>query len=290
MNAVVWMNGALVAREQAVVSIWDHGLLYGDGVFEGMRMIDRRVFRMDDHLRRFASGLAAIGLVMPQGIERARAAVLAAGKAYEGRDAYFRLVATRGEGPLGVDPTSCPTPSLFCIADAIQLFPADKRARGLDMITASNRKPGPDQLDPRVKSLNYLNSVLAKREAKMRGADEALVLNVSGQIAEASVANVFVFRGGKLLTPPASDGALEGITRRTVLELAETLGVPAFERTLTRMDIIDADECFLTGTGARIVSVRSLDGTEVGKGERHVTARLTKALDDAAAGLGTSVD
>jgi branched-chain amino acid aminotransferase len=290
MEAVVWMNGRLVSREQATVSIWDHGLLYGDGVFEGMRMIDRRVFRMDDHLRRFSAGLAAVGLVLPDGIARAREALLTAGRAYGGKDAYFRLVATRGEGPLGVDPTSCPTPSLFCIADAITLFAKEKRERGLDMITAAVRKPGPDQLDPRVKSLNYLNSVLAKREARMRGADEALVLNAHGAVAEASVANVFVYRGGKLLTPPASDGALEGITRRTVLELAVAAGIPADERTLTRMDLIDADECFLTGTGARIVSVRSLDGAVIGSGERPMTARLVAALDEAAAGHGTSVD
>lgn len=290
MEAVVWMNGALVPRAQATVSIWDHGLLYGDGVFEGMRMIDRRVFRIDDHLRRFGSGLAAVGMALPGGLARAREAVLTAGKAYAGKDAYFRLVVTRGEGPLGVDPTSCPTPTLFCIADAIQLFPAEKRARGLDAITASVRKPGPDQLDPRVKSLNYMNSVLAKREARLRGADEAFVLNAAGALAEASVANVFVYRGGRLLTPPPSDGALEGITRRTVLELARDLGISAEERTLTRMDVIDADECFLTGTGARIVAVRSLDGAIVGSGERPITERLTRALDESAAGLGTPVD
>jgi branched-chain amino acid aminotransferase len=290
MEAVVWMDGALVPRAEAKLSIWDHGLLYGDGVFEGMRMIDRRVFRADEHLRRFAAGLAAVGLVLPGGIARAREAVFAAGRAYAGKDAYFRLVATRGEGPLGVDPTTCPTPTLFCIADAIQLFPEDKRARGLDMITAAVRKPGPDQLDPRVKSLNYLNSVLAKREARLRGADEALVLNAQGAVAEAAVANVFVYRQGKLLTPPASDGALEGITRRTVLELAEKIGVAAYERTLTRMDIIDADECFLTGTGARLVSVRSLDGAIIGGAERPMAEKLGAVFDAAVPGLGTSVD
>lgn len=290
MEAVVWMNGALVPRSEAKVSLWDHGLLYGDGVFEGMRMIDRRVFRMDDHLRRFQAGLSAVGMMLPDAVARAREAVLATGRAYAGKDAYFRLVVTRGEGPLGVDPTTCPSPLLFCIADAIQLFPQDKRARGLDMITAALRKPGPDQLDPRVKSLNYMNSVLAKREARLRGADEALVLNASGMVAEAAVANVFVYRFGKLLTPPASDGALEGITRRTVLELAEALGVPAFERTLTRMDILDADECFLTGTGARMVSVRSLDGAVIGTGSRPMTEKLSAALDASAKGHGTSVD
>jgi branched-chain amino acid aminotransferase len=290
MEAVVWMDGALVPRAQATVSIWDHGLLYGDGVFEGMRMKDRRIFRMEDHLRRFSAGLAAIGLTLPDAKVRAREALLATGRAYAGKDAYFRLVCTRGEGPLGVDPTTCEKPRLFCIADAIALFPEDKRARGLDMITSAVRKPGHDQLDPRVKSLNYMNSVLAKREARLRGADEALVLNAQGAVAEAAVANVFVYRLGKLLTPPATDGALEGITRRTVLELAPKVGLVAEERTLTRMDLIDADECFLTGTGARMVSVRSLDGAVIGTEARPVTAKLMAAMDEASFAFGTPVD
>lgn len=290
MEAVFYVNGALVPREEAKVSLFDHGLLYGDGVFEGMRMIDRRIFRLEDHMRRLASGLAAVGLTLPGGVEAAREAALTAARAYRGRDAYLRLVVTRGEGPLGVDPFSCETPTLFCIADGIALFPAEKRARGLDLITASVRKPGPDQLDPRVKSLNYMNSVLAKREARLRGADEAIVLNQAGRVAEASVANVFVVREGALLTPPANDGALEGITRKTVLELAKELGIPAYERSLTRVDLLSAEECFLTGTGARLVSARSLDGARIGGEERPIVAAILRAFEDAAPGLGVPVD
>ena len=190
-------------------------------------------------------------------------------------DAYVRLIATRGDGALGVDPTSCPQPRVLCLVDRVSIFPPEKLAVGLDLVTVSLRRPPPDVLDPRVKSLNYLNSVLAKLEARQRGADEALILNLAGNIAEASVANVFVVRGGELRTPPATDGALEGITRQTVFELAGTLGIPAREQTLGRFDLFAAEEAFLTGTGAGIVPVRSLDGRPVG--ERPTRARSARS-------------
>ncbi len=284
----IWFEGSLVT--EAKVSIFDHGLLYGDGVFEGLRMEERAVFRLDDHLRRFGFGTRAIGLEIPGGLERAREAVLATCRAHAERDAYLRLVVTRGVGELGVDPTGCKQPSLFCIASTIALYPEDKRKHGLDAITASLRKPGPDQLDPRIKSLNYLNSVLAKREAKLRGADEAFVLNARGTLAEASAANVFVVRQGKLLTPPTADGALEGITRRSVLEIAERLDLRTEERSLVRADVLDADECFVTGTGARIVAVGSLDGARIGNGDRPVTTRLLEAFPAFVREHGVPVD
>jgi len=211
-------------------------------------------------------------------------------RAHGGQEAYVRLVATRGEGALGVDPTTCHAPRLFCIVDRVSLYPEAKLRRGIDLVTASLRRPPPDVLDPRVKSLNYLNNVLAKHEARMRGADEALLLNLSGQVAEAAVANVFVVRAGELATPPGSDGALEGITRLTILEIAGALALPARERSLSRFDLIAADEVFLTGSGAGLVPVRSLDGRVVGAGVPGPTfAKLRAAFLDAAPSLGVPV-
>jgi len=193
-----------------------------------------------------------------------REIVIATARAYARADGYVRLLVTRGDGAMGVDPTRCPSPRIVCIACEIELYPEEKLRAGIDMVTVSVRRPPADVLDPRVKSLNYLNSVMAKREARLRGADEALILNMAGMVAEAAVANVFAFRRGALLTPPATDGALEGITRATVLELASGLGIPARAETLSRMDLISADEVFLTGAGARVVGVRSLDGIAIG--------------------------
>jgi branched-chain amino acid aminotransferase len=279
----IWLDGRVVDPADARISVLDHGLLYGDGVFEGIRIYGRRVFRLGDHLARLGVSARAIGLEIPGGGEALREIVLATGRAFlaasGGDEGYVRLVVTRGDGPLGVDPTTCATPRIVCIADAIRLFPAEKLEQGLDLVTSSVRRPPPDVLDPRVKSLNYLNSVLAKQEARRQGADEALILNQAGQIAEASVANVFAVKQGTLATPPATDGALEGITRATVLEIAGSLGLPAAERTLGRVDLLGADEVFLTGTGARIVPVRSLDGRPIGKGGiGPITAQILAAF------------
>jgi branched-chain amino acid aminotransferase len=239
-------------------------LLYGDGVFEGIRLYAGRVFRLDSHLERLSHSARAIGLEIPGGTAAVREIVLATARAFGRPDGYVRLLVTRGEGAMGVDPTRCPSPRIVCIACEIELYPEEKLRAGVDMVTVSVRRPPADVLDPRVKSLNYLNSVLAKREARLRGADEALILNLAGMVAEAAVANVFAFRRGALLTPPATDGALEGVTRMSVLELAAGLGIPAREQTLSRMDLISADEVFLTGTGARVVGVRTLDGARIG--------------------------
>ena len=280
-----WLDGALLPLAEARIPITDHGLLYGDGVFEGIRITAGRVFRLDDHLERFSVAARAIGLELPGGIAAVRAAVLATARAFGEPEAYLRLVCTRGSGALGVDPTSCPQPRLFCIADHLRLYDDRQQSEGLDLVTVSLRRPPPDVLDPRVKSLNYLNSALAKREARLRGADEALLLNERGMIAEAAVANVFCLRDGVLLTPPATDGALEGITRRTVLELAASEGIAAAERSLGRFDLFAASEVFLTGSGAGLVPVRSLDGERIG-GPGPVFARIRDAFAKAAPGLG----
>jgi branched-chain amino acid aminotransferase len=274
----IWIDGAIVEEHEARVPVTDHGLLYGDGVFEGMRAYEGRLFRLDDHLQRLATSARAIGLALPGGTDAMRDIVLRTVAATGSPDAYVRLIVTRGVGPLGIDPTTCPEPRVICIVDTVELFPADRARLGVALATASLRRPRADVLDPRIKSLNYLNNVLAKLEAKQRGADDALLLNDSGNIAEASGANLFVVRDGAIVTPPASDGALEGITRRTVLELAGELGIPASERTLGRMDVFGADECFLTGSGARVVPVRSLDERPIGT---EVPGPVTETLREA---------
>ena len=271
----VWIEGRVVDGSEARIPVTDHGLLYGDGVFEGIRLAGGRVFRLDSHLDRLRHSARAIGLELPGGVAGIRAIVLETARAWGRPDGYVRLLVTRGDGAMGVDPTNCLRPRVICIATEIELYPAAKLASGVEMVTVSVRRPAPDVLDPRVKSLNYLNSVLAKREARLRGADEALLLNSAGMVAEAAVANVFAFRRGKLLTPPPTDGALEGVTRGSVLELAAELGIPAEERSLSRMDLLSADEVFLSGTGARIVGVRSLDGAEIGT---HCPGPITEKL------------
>jgi branched-chain amino acid aminotransferase len=277
-----------VDAAEARIPVFDHGLLYGDGVFEGIRIYGGRVFRLDDHLARFAAGAKALGLAPPGGLARVRKVVLETAAAHGAPEAYVRLVLTRGDGPLGLDPTNCPEPRLFCIAARIAIYPAPKLRAGIDLGTSSLRRPPADALDPRVKSLNYLNNALAKLEARQRGFDEALLLNAQGLVAEASVANVFAVRRGELLTPPPSDGALEGLTRRTVLELAEPLDLPAREASLGRFDLFAADEVFLTGSGAGLVPVRSLDGRAIGSGRAGaVFARLRAAFLEAAPALGT---
>ncbi len=275
----VWIDEQIVDGKEARIPVVDHGLLYGDGIFEGLRVYARRVFRLDDHLRRLAAGARAIGLSLPGGLGKIEKIVLETARAYDRDEAYIRLLVTRGDGELGVDPVSCLRPRVICIVDRVRLYSEEKRVRGIQLVTVSQRRPAPDVLDPRVKSLNYLNNVLAKREARLRGADEALILNAAGLVAEASVANVFVVKSGLLSTPPPSDGALEGITRASILEIAATEGIATREQSLGRFDLFAAAEVFLTGTGARIVSVGTLDGEPIGEASSWpVTRRLEAAF------------
>ena len=285
-DAKVWIDGGIVELAEARVPVTDHGLLYGDGIFEGIRILHGGVFRLDRHLARLASAARALDLTLPGGVDGLRRVVLETAKAFGQPQGYVRLVVTRGEGALGVDPTTCGDPRVFCIVTRLSLYPQEKLERGVDLVTSSWRRPSPDVLDPRVKSLNYLNNALAKLEARRRGADEALLLNQAGQVAEASVANLFAMRDGTLLTPPGSDGALEGVTRATVLELAERAGTPAREQTLGRFDLFAASEVFLCGSGAGFVPVRSLDARTVGEGRPGpVYERMRAAFDEAARDL-----
>lgn len=286
----VWIDGRIVEGSEARVPVTDHGLLYGDGIFEGIRVYGRSVFRLADHLRRFEISARAIGLELPVGAGALEEIVLETVRADGREESYIRLLATRGEGALGIDPSTCPHPRIICIVDEVRLFAEDKLSCGLDLVTASLRRPASDALDPRVKSLNYLNSVLARREAGLRGADDALILNAAGLVAEASAANVFIAREGALLTPPANDGALEGVTRASVFEIAAQEAIPLCEKSLSRIDLLGADEVFLTGTGARIAAVATLDGQPIGQpGKRPITARLQEAFAEFVRHHGTPV-
>jgi branched-chain amino acid aminotransferase len=286
----VWLDGKIVEGAEARIPVTDHGFLYGDGVFEGIRVLAGRVYRLDDHMARLDTSARGVGMDLAAvgGRGALREIVLETLRAFDRDDAYVRLIVSRGEGALGVDPTTCPMPRVVCIVAALRLYPEELLARGLDLVTSRWRRPSPDVLDPGVKSLNYLNNAMAKLDAHRQGADEALLLNAAGLVAEASVANVFVVNGSRLRTPPPSDGALAGLTRAGVLAIAAEEGLATEERSLRRVDLLGADEVFLTGSGAGIVPVRSLDGESVGPGRPGpVTARIRAAFPDYARRNGT---
>jgi branched-chain amino acid aminotransferase len=276
MKKAVSIDGQLVAEQDAKISVLDHGLLYGDGLFEGIRVRAGRIFRLERHLARLQLGARYLGLDIPFDGEGQARIVRETVRAFAQKEAYVRLLVTRGEGPLGVDPTTCKKPTVVCIVAEIGLYSAEQRAQGLSLITSSYRRPSPDVQDVAIKTLNYLGSALAKQEAKKQGADEALLLNQSGRVSEASVANIFALRGRELATPPAIDGCLEGINRAAVWELAGQLGISVSERSLGRRDLLAADEVFLTGSGAGVVGVRSLDGRAIGRGR---TGEVTLDLE-----------
>lgn len=257
---VCWLNGKLVAPEHASVSVFDHGLLYGDGVFEGIRFYNGTAFRLQAHLERLLLSARAIALDIPYHMEALKHAVLETIAAAPEQNGYLRMVVTRGPGPLGIDPSRCHSPQVFIIADRLQLVSERVRSEGAKVIIAATRRLGADGLDPRIKSLNYLNHILARMEATHAGADEAILLNSAGRIAEGSADNIFIVKKDELLTPPVIEGALDGITRQVVLELAENLGIKFRETPLAPYDLFTADECFLTGTGAELIPVGRADG------------------------------
>ena len=276
--AAIYLNGKLVDRDKAVISVYDHGFLYGDGVFEGLRFYNRKIFKLREHLERLYDSARHIALVIPQELAALAADTQACVAACGMDDGYIRLVVSRGEGNLGLDPRSCPNPTVIIIADAIKLYPAEMYEQGMEVVTAATIRNHPDALDPRVKSLNYPNNILAKLEANRAGVPEAVMLNHLGQVAECTADNIFVVRHGVLSTPARHCGILDGVTRRTVLDLAASLGVPNREETLTRHDLFTADEMFLTGTGAEIIPVTKVDARPIGSGKPGpVTARLREA-------------
>jgi branched-chain amino acid aminotransferase len=276
--AAIYLNGKLVDRQHAVVSVYDHGFLYGDGVFEGLRFYGGKIFKLREHLDRLYDSARHIALAIPQDIDSLSADTVACVAASGMVDGYVRLVVSRGEGNLGLDPRSCPKPTVIIIADAIKLYPAEMYEQGMEVITAATIRNHPDALDPRVKSLNYLNNILAKLEANRAGVPEAIMLNHLGHVAECTADNIFIVKQGVLSTPARHSGLLDGITRRTVLELAERLKITAREETLTRHDLFTADEMFLTGSGAEIVPVTKVDARPIGQGTPGpVTGRLREA-------------
>jgi branched-chain amino acid aminotransferase len=272
----VYIDGTFYDERDAKVSVFDHGFLYGDGVFEGIRAYNGRVFRLKEHIDRLFCSAKAILLTLPMSHAEIMKAVVESCRENKIRDGYIRLVVTRGVGTLGLNPNSCKNPSVIVIADKIQLYPAEFYERGLEIITVPTVRNLHSALNPAIKSLNYLNNILAKIEANNAGCEEAIMLNAEGFVAECTGDNVFVVKEGRLMTPPLSAGALYGITRQVVIELAGKAGLSVTEPNLTRYDLFNADECFLTGTGAEIVPVVKLDGRVIGSGK---PGPLTRKLE-----------
>ena len=279
MPRQIYINGQYFAPDDAKISVYDHGLLYGDGVFEGMRAYSGKVFRLTEHLQRLDESGRAIGLQMPIDLETMANDVNETVARNEITDGYIRLIVTRGAGALGLDPFKCSNPQLIIIADSITLYPDSAYENGLDLVTASTIRNHPAALSPRIKSLNYLNNILAKMEGLRAGCVEALMLNHKGEVAECTGDNIFIVKDGKLFTPPIEAGILEGITRNAVLELAQQAGIETAEIPLTRHDLYVADECFLTGSAAEVIAAAKLAGRAIGDGSvGPITQQLNQAF------------
>ncbi len=287
----VYINGRFHDEADAKVSVFDHGFLYGDGVFEGIRLYDGCVFRLEEHLERLEYSAKAILLDLPWSRAHISAATCEACRVNNLRNGYIRLVVTRGVGSLGLSPKSCSNPQLIIIADKIQLYPPEFYEQGLKIITVPTRRINPSALPPTVKSLNYLNNILAKIEAQHLGYHEAIMLNDAGYIAECTGDNLFLVHKGVLLTPPFSAGALAGITRGAVLDIARQLNLRIEEKNLTRYDVWIADECFLTGTGAEVIAVIEVDGRKIGAGKPGpTTKRILDLFSKLVKREGTRID
>ena len=287
----IYLNGKLVDESRAKVSVFDHGLLYGDGVFEGIRAYNGRVFMLDEHLDRLYRSAQAIALTIPMTQAALSRAVVQTCKANGVRDGYIRLVVTRGVGTLGLNPFTCKTTQVIIIAGGIQLYPKKLYETGLSIITVGTMRNQAEAVNPRIKSLNYLNNVLAKIEALNAGVMECIMLNPQGYVAEASGDNVFALQGKTLLTPPPWCGSLEGITRAVVMQLAPEHGLTVREDVMTRYDLYTADEVFLTGTAAEIISVVSMDRRVIGRGRPgSVTRKLAQHFHAFAQRTGTPIE
>lgn len=284
-SLIIWMDGKLLPQAEAMVNVFDHGLLYGDGVFEGIRIYNGRIFENEAHIRRLYQSAKALRLDIPMAPEEWETAIYETAKANNFTDCYIRAVVTRGVGSLGIDPTPCLRPTCFIIADALQLYPKEYYEKGMAVITSSVTRNNGNALSPRVKSLNYLNNILGKFEALDAGVKDAVMLNSEGNVTEATAANLFLIREGVLLTPSLDQGVLEGVTRNTILKLAREMGIPARECVIPRFDLYIADECFLTGTGAEVMPVSQIDRRIVGNGAiGPLTRRLLTAFHKLARG------
>lgn len=266
MALKIWINGTLLDKEDAKVSVYDHGLLYGDGVFEGLRSYGGKVFRLEEHVRRLWESAKAIWLEIPISQDEMCQAINDTLKVNNIEDGYIRVVVTRGAGTLGLDPNRTSNPQVIVITDHIALYPAELYEKGLEIVTVSVIRNHPAALSPRIKSLNYLNNILAKIEGLKAGCIEALMLNHKGEVAECTGDNIFLVRRGELLTPPVEAGILEGVTREAVMEIARAQGITVRETPLTKHDVYIAEECFLTGTAAEVIPVVKVDNRTIGAG------------------------
>ena len=287
---LIYIDGKFLPKAEAKVSVFDHGLLYGDGVFEGIRSYNSRVFKLDDHLERLYDSAKSIMLQIPISIETMKETVLETLRRNNLTEAYIRLIVTRGVGDLGLDPDKCPKPSIIIIADKISLYPQKFYEEGLEIVTVSVRRNYAEAINPRIKSLNYLNNILAKIEGKQSGAVEVLMLNAEGYVVECSGDNIFWIKNDVLVTPPVHIGILEGVTRNSVIDLARDAGMTVEERVFTRHDLYIADECFLTGTAAEVIPVVKIDQRPIGDGQPgKVTEKLIAAFRQYANSCGTPI-
>lgn len=278
MDLKIYIDGQHYSKNDARISVFDHGFLYGDGVFEGIRAYNGRVFRLTEHIDRLYDSAKAILLNIPVSKEEMEKIVLDTLRINNLRESYIRLVVSRGVGDLGLDPRKCPKASIICIAASITLYPKEYYEEGLKIVTVATRRNIPEAVNPRIKSLNYLNNILAKMEATRQGAIEAIMLNQDGYVAECTGDNLFIVKKGELITPPSYIGALEGITKDAVMEIARILNVPVSEKVFTRYEVYTADECFLTGTAAEVIPVTEVDGRTIGTGTvGEVTLKLKEA-------------
>lgn len=284
-DLLIWVNGKLVPRAQATVNVFDHGVLYGDGVFEGIRVYNGKIFEAEAHVQRLYESAKAIRLQIPHAPQVWIDAIYATAKANGFHDCYVRAVVTRGAGPLGISPVKCVEPVCYVICELLDLYPRELYDKGMAVIVCSVTRNHPNALSPRIKSLNYLNNILGKLEAIDAGVPDAIMLNTEGHVAEATAANLFLVRNGTLFTPSLECGVLEGVTRNVILRLARQLGIPTQERVVPRFDLYIAEECFLTGTGAEVMPVTQIDKRPVGSGKvGPVTLRLLEAFHKLARG------
>src|SRR3954466_5938473 len=263
----IFLDGKFLPEGEAKISVFDHGLLYGDGIFEGIRFYNGRVFKLEEHHDRLWDSARSIALEIPMSREAMTEALLETIRRNDLRDGYIRQIVTRGVGDLGLNPTRCKRASVIIITTSIALYPKEAYENGLTIVTCATRRPGAAVLNPAVKSLNYLNNVMARIEANLAGADEALMLNDAGNVAECTADNVFVIKKGQIFTPPITAGALRGITRSVIFDIAAELDIPIHETEITRHDVFVADECFLTGTAAELIPVIKADGRTIGAGK-----------------------
>ncbi|MDQ6938970.1 MAG: branched-chain-amino-acid transaminase [Verrucomicrobiota bacterium] len=286
----IFLDGKFVPEAEAKVSVFDHGLLYGDGIFEGIRFYNGRVFRLEEHTDRLWDSARSICLEIPMSKEAMNEALLETIRKNDLHDGYIRQIVTRGVGNLGLNPAQCKKPSVIIIATTIALYPEEAYRNGLTVVTCATRRTGAAQLNPAVKSLNYLNNVMARIEANLAGADEALMLNEAGNVAECTADNVFVIKKGRIFTPPITAGALRGITRSVAMECAEELGMEVKEADITRHDVFIADECFLTGTAAEVIPVIKADGRQIGTGKAGpITTKIIARFREMVRSTGTPI-